>query len=291
MSFQGDNPYGTTGGDDNPLLSQTPDDVRIAIGSSYVAYLLINGPITVRDIAAIQNVIRTIGSRGEQSIMGTVVKNNSAVIDSNVTEFDFNAGFVVTQVSPGVVLVQVPNAGIVQAMIANGAIGNAQLANLAVTAGKLANSAVGTNQIASGAVTPSRLDRTYREGATANPRVHGFASLGARTINSSVVNQSNITINFVPGVSYSGSVRWVFRGFAVGGTPADGAFRTSVAGVVQVWSQTQFDSGVDQPIEVVQHYDTSGGSSLDASWGYNWTDGTFQITTASFVEWDFIPTL
>lgn len=116
MPFSGPDPYGTPGGNDDLDKPQTPDDVRIAKGGSYIAFLVINGPLTVRNRSAIEQIVRTLGSRGEYS-MALVIQDNGGNIDVAANTLDFGAGIRAVQVSPGIVRIDIPDGGITEGMI------------------------------------------------------------------------------------------------------------------------------------------------------------------------------
>src|SRR6476659_7622527 len=101
MSFQGNAPYGVDRDQDTAGIDTTIPDVRVAIGSAVIAFLLTNGEITVRDRDAVESVIRTLGSRGEVTV-SILVQDDSATIDANVTQMNFTAGIAVIDTSPGV---------------------------------------------------------------------------------------------------------------------------------------------------------------------------------------------
>ena len=284
LPWAGPDPLGTPGGTENAAKATDSPDVREADGLIGTYFLVVNQPLELRDRATIERVIRTLGSGGQLTTVALVLQNQGTSVDNDVTTINAADGLEADEVSPGIVLLKIPAAGITQAM----------LANAIINASKIAAGAVGTTQLANAAVTPAKLDRTYLTSAalSLNPKVTDFAYIGMRTISNSVSNQSVVTVNFVPGVIYDGYVVWEFRAFASGSAsiPVNGTFTTNVAGVGQTTNPVQFDAGVDSLIRVRQNYTTAGGSSLTASWGFNWSDGvTLTITGASMVEWDFQP--
>lgn len=117
MPFSGADLNGTPGGTDSLSKPTYPPDVRIAKGGSYVAFLVVNGPLTVRNRASIENIVRTLGTRGEYS-MALLIRNDGGVIDVAATDLNFEDGITVTQVSPGVITIHIPTDGITDAMVA-----------------------------------------------------------------------------------------------------------------------------------------------------------------------------
>ncbi|MGI8405615.1 MAG: hypothetical protein ACR2OE_12790 [Thermomicrobiales bacterium] len=144
--FRGMDKYATPGGDDSIITPQTPPDTRLAIGQTHITYVIVNGPITVRNRDAVEQVIRTLDSRGGQT-MTIITRNNGAIIDSNTGDMSYNAGLRVVQVSPGIIQIDIPPSAITTAM----------LTDALITAQKIAAGAVGTTALADGAVTTAKL--------------------------------------------------------------------------------------------------------------------------------------
>lgn len=258
MSFQGDAPYGVSRSQDTTGIDTTNADWRIAIGSAVIAYLLTNGEITVRNRDAVESVIRTLGAQG-QAIVSIVVLDDNATIDSNVTQMNFAAGIAVQEVSPGVINILIPSAAIVTAMLANAA------------------------------VTPAQLDRGYRSNGLIQA---GFVSIGSRVLSGSVSAQSLYNVpNLVNGVTYDGFIAMDWRVYATGGVPSDGAFTMTAGGYTTTGNAVQSDSGVDSTVHMFQtvSFTQSSGSPFSLQWGWNWTDGTLQVTGASMMEWFLVP--
>jgi hypothetical protein len=137
MPFRGGSPYGTDSDSDNLTLEQSPADVRIAVNGTHIAYLVVNGPISVRSREQIEQIVRVLNRRGLDDgspiAVAILVRENGAVIDTDASDIDFTDGILVEYISPGVIRVKIPVSGVETAMIKDKA------------------------------VTPAKLDRTYSE--------------------------------------------------------------------------------------------------------------------------------
>jgi len=181
MPFRGGSPYGTDSGTDNLTLPQSPADVRIAVNGTHIAYLVVNGPISVRNREQIEQIVRILNRRGMEEgtpiAVAIIVRDNGAVVETDAADIDFTDGILVEYVSPGVIRVKIPAGGITGSMIADqtidsskitpSTIGSSRLADGGVIRSKLANGVVDTSKIADGSVTPAKLDRTYLTGIPA----------------------------------------------------------------------------------------------------------------------------
>ena len=156
MTFRGDSPYGTTAEQEDMLLPFDPADVRIAIGSAHVTYLLINGPLTIRSRADIESVIRTIGSRGEVTV-ALIIQDNGATIDNQVTQIDATSGIRIVPISPGIVAIDIQPGGISAAMLADAIVTGTKIADFTITAQNLNADAVTNANILNGAITTSKI--------------------------------------------------------------------------------------------------------------------------------------
>ena len=180
FGYPGQQQYGTSGG--SGTIPDAGDYAR-AEGRVYQAFLILNGPQTIRDREAVESVIRVIGETGG-SLVAIVALENGGVVDSNVTQMDFGAGVVAAQVSPGVVLITV--SGIATAMITDGAVTEAKILDLAVTTNKLADNAVTNSKIANAQVTTAKIANNAVTGGAVGKLANG-------TIEPTNVNIASLT--------------------------------------------------------------------------------------------------
>jgi hypothetical protein len=131
MPFKGDNPLGTAGGLDLYNAPQFPRIYAVADGPMYILVMRLNGDLYERNRENVEDVIRVIGLRGE-NLAGFIVRHSGGVVESSATDLDFDQGFTVGQIAPGVVVISVGSGAIVTAMLAPDAVQNAQLADNAV---------------------------------------------------------------------------------------------------------------------------------------------------------------
>lgn len=141
MSFQGPDPYGTPGGTEIVIKAQSPEDVRIAQGRSYIIFLRVNGPITERFRENVEDVVRILGLSG-LPLVAIIVRENGVVRDANASDVDYAAPLTATQIAPGVVVIDV----------AAGGITTTEIANAAVTLAKLATNSVDSSKIVDGSI-------------------------------------------------------------------------------------------------------------------------------------------
>lgn len=222
--FQGEYPYGTPGGTDDPLIATDPPVIRIASGRSVVLFLRVNGPISSKIRTQIEDIVRILDPSGTiiPPVGGVTltVTDNTVLIDENVQQIDFGSAIQVVGLPSNQVLIKIPN-GAISALLTSGNIASTlKLINEAVTSGKLAPLSVDTLAIAPGAVTPTELDRVYMELADvppANPAIiHGsvvrdsddiVGPLGTGTITlptgAITIPNNGITYDVICKVSYS----------------------------------------------------------------------------------------
>lgn len=137
MSFQGPDPYGTPGGTEVVTLPQTPEDVRIAKGRSYIIFMRTNGPVTTRFREQVEDVIRVLGLTGNV-LVAIIVRENNVVRDANAGDLNFSTPLTATELAPGVVSIDIGPATITVFELADDAVETAKIKNAAVTAAKLA---------------------------------------------------------------------------------------------------------------------------------------------------------
>lgn len=154
--FLGPDPYGTSGNDDL-TKPQSPVDIRLSIGRTHLAYLLVNGPLTIRDRDAVEAVIRTLGARGEETVT-IIFRENGAIIDNNVSDVDAQDGILAQQISPGVILLKIPTAGLTSDMLADSIVTASKIAANAVTTNAIADGSITTPKIANGAVVQASIN-------------------------------------------------------------------------------------------------------------------------------------
>jgi len=225
MPFQGDNPLGTAGGLDLFGLPQVPATFVIADGPMYVLIMRTNGTLTERNRENVEDVIRVIGLRGE-ALTGVIVRHTGGVVEANATDIDFDAGFSVGTIAPGVVVINIANKGITTAMIADGAISTLQLADLGVSLAKLAansvdaskivDGSVGTNELANLAVTLGKLaansvdSSKIVDGSIATGDIANLAITSGKLAANALVNHVvYVTNSFVGSVTNASTVTWV----------------------------------------------------------------------------------
>lgn len=152
MPFRGNDPYGTDGGMDSMIVPQSPADVRIAEGGNHIAFLVVNGPITLRQRSMIEDVVRTIGSRGE-SIVALLTRDDGAVVEGDTRDINFAEGIALVYVAPNVVEIKIGTGGVTTAMLADALVTATKLATNSVTTIKIADNAVTEPKIGADAVT------------------------------------------------------------------------------------------------------------------------------------------
>lgn len=127
-----------------------------------------------------------------------VILDDGNQIEAAVSSMDFDAGITVTQVSPGIITVQIPTGGILEAMLADDSISTLKIVDEAVTTPKLAPGAVTTAKIQAGAVTPTELDRAYAEAVTLSPIAPFFQdSYVTRSTVTTITTGNTTTLNNV----------------------------------------------------------------------------------------------
>jgi hypothetical protein len=141
MSFQGADPYGTPGGTEVIARAQSPVDVRIAKGRSYIVFMRVNGPIIERLRENVEDVVRILGLSG-LPLVAIIVRENGVVRDANASDVDFAAPLTATQIAPGVIVIDIAAAG----------IGTSEIANAAITLAKLASDSVDSSKIVNGSI-------------------------------------------------------------------------------------------------------------------------------------------
>jgi hypothetical protein len=160
MSFQGPDPYGTPGGTEVIIRAQSPEDVRIAQGRSFIVFLRVNGPITERFRENVEDVVRILGLSG-LPLVAIIVRENGVVRDANASDVDYAAPLTATQIAPGVVVIDVAASGIDTAEIANAAITLAKLAANSVDSSKIVDDSIVNADINSAAaIVGSKLANT-----------------------------------------------------------------------------------------------------------------------------------
>lgn len=271
LVWHGDDPLGTPGGIETLDTPSDAPDIREAFGQVCTYFLLVNGPIDIRDRAAIERVIRTIGARGEYT-MGLILQDDGTNVDSNVTTINTGAGIQTTQVSPGVVLMEV----------GTGFITSAMLADAIVTASKLAAGAVGTAALADAAVTPAKLSQPY----VGHPPLTGNSGLtGTLPIDftaGTTTNRTPFTITGVPSLQYLAiSFQWI-EAQGLNGVSCDLHMNTVIQGSTYSNLNMRFEGGVNSrgiyfvPVIVTANPST-GAVTFDSN--YTWVAGSVEIVS------------
>lgn len=176
--FQGDFPYGTAGGIEDPLIPTDPPLIRTANGRSVVLFMRVNGPITDKIRTQIEDIVRILDPSGTiiPPVGGLTISvlDNTVLIDENVQQIDFGAAIEITGLPSNQVLIKIPNGAISGLLMPGNVATTVKILNEAVTTGKLAPLSVDTVAFAAGVVTPVKLDTAYFEQANvpaANPAI------------------------------------------------------------------------------------------------------------------------
>lgn len=195
MPFKGDNPLGTAGGLDLYNAPQFPRIYAVADGPMYILVMRLNGDLYERNRENVEDVIRVIGLRGE-NLAGFIVRHTGGVVESSATDLDFDAGFSVGQIAPGVVVINIGNNAIVTGMLAADLITNGQLADNAVQRENILDGEIITSKFAAGAVDSTALGNL----AVTLAKLAGNSVDSSKIVDDSIVNAD---INSAAAIAFS----------------------------------------------------------------------------------------
>lgn len=152
MSFQGVDPYGTKGGTEVIVLVQTPADVRLARGRSYIVFMRINSPMIQRLRENVEDVVRVLGLAGDILFSTIELLDNGILIEDRAADIDFQGGFLVINIAPGINAFQITNLSIIPSMYANGAIDGRILAPNSINSAAVVDMSLQKSDFAAGVI-------------------------------------------------------------------------------------------------------------------------------------------
>jgi len=261
-------------------LPQSPADVRIAVNGTHIAYLVVNGPISIRNREQIEQIVRILNRRGMDEgspiAVAIIVRDNGAIVETDANDIDFTDGILVEYISPNVIKVRIPPDGVETAMIQNAAVTGAKLANGAVTTGKLADNAV----------TPAKLDRAYSQPGHTHPVV---ANQTLQTVPAGTFSTSGAIHQFTFDLDDSTAYRVyglaLIRADGGAGTTANGSLRLQAL-VGGTWGNGlsvpfQFDQGVDSTGFAMLYVGNPGDTQYRLYWTHE--SGTLNVKGGSIL--------
>lgn len=165
MSFSGAFPYGTGGGEDDFNKPQSPADVRIAQGRSFVIFLTVNGPVTERLREHVEDVIRVLGLQAE-NLLAIIVRDSGTVDEPDLTNANFAEALLASNIGVAAIGITIPANGLVSAHFMDSTVTLLNIAASAVTTPKLADNTLVNADFAVGAAIP------FSKLAGVSPTVH-----------------------------------------------------------------------------------------------------------------------